>query len=395
MKTNVSSSHGIRMKFSDSQSKPSEQKMLFVWIMTFFFFITIFLLILIPNVRSGAEVLANRLFRASEAVNAYAYEYFDVSDDHPVAAAVILLSVMLVCVLSLAVILRSPILILALAAIYAGMQAYFGLSLPGWMNVLFYSCLGLLLMQKKMSPGVFVLFVGLLSVTVLLIMTHYPGVDPWIESRSEELRDLLTRSLPPEAFSAAASDELLETRHLNSRSLISGNNEAVAQQEFRLVTEEEEQISLPEWAEELSFLLPVLLVLVLLLCAGFLAVQYVKGRKHAAEKRLLFNSWNRAEAVCAMFGHIAAWLDSFGYGCGNIPYREWPQNLMKYLPVDYTEQFSACVPVLEMALYSDHQPADEQWQNVCSLLNETEKLLYDQADWKKRFRLRFVEFLYQ
>ena len=50
------------------------------------------LLAAVPSANEGLRALMNRLFDASEAVNAYAYARFDVPDDQPVAFAVMLLS---------------------------------------------------------------------------------------------------------------------------------------------------------------------------------------------------------------------------------------------------------------------------------------------------------------
>ena len=92
-----------------------------------------------------------------------------------------------------------------------------------------------------------------------------------------------------------------------------------------------------------------------------------------------------------MFSHIIHWLEFFGCGSGNLPYRDWTENLKEQMPEDYTTQFRSCVPIFEEALYSSRQPSSENVEAIRKLLRDTEKLLLSKADRAQRFRLKFTE----
>ena len=387
------SSDGIRVELSREKSVGQVRRCLclsFAGLLG----IALLALLLIPAVRNGAEVLCNRLFAASEAVNAYAYEYFAVDAAQSTAAAWVCLSVIVLSMLELVVCGRNPLFILLCALLTVGAQAYFGLSLPAWLNVTVFFFLGFFLVRGKISPGMIVSAVVILLGISLLIVWRYPGVDPWIESRSEVVRDRLTRAgIAAEFSGGVVPDEPIETRHVNSRTLIEGENESQTRQGFRIVTEDEQQISLPDWAHSLTSYLPAVLGAVLVLCLVFGLYRVISGRRAARASRKIFDSDDRAAAICAMFRHIAAWLESFGYGGGNLPYRDWVPSLNS-LPEGYAEHFRESVPDFERAFYSEYQPDEEALRRVRELLTETEELLYHQADCGKRLRLKYVECLY-
>lgn len=358
--------------------------------------VSIILLLTIPQARYGMGALCNRLFDASEAVNAYRYEHFQVPDEQPLTAAVIFLVLIGGSFAALVLITKNPALILISIFLAAGVQAYFGVSLPSWLNILFFSLSGVLLMKESLSFRTILFYTAVIGLVSLVILTQYPGVDPWIETRSEHVRDRLAGvTVRSENGSAGGADGLLETRHVNSRSLVSGEGESQDQRDFQLVTHDQEQISLPEWAESVSWLLPAVLAGSLIFGTLVLLVRVILQRNKAAASRLVFTSENRAEAICAMFGHIAAWLRSFGYDCGNLPYRDWTPALSESLSDSYAGHFETCVPDFEASLYSGKQPEEEQWMRVRDLLSETEEMLYHRSDWKKRLRLKYVECLYR
>jgi len=356
----------------------------------------ILLLFLLPDARNGLKALANRLFAASESVNAYAYAYFDVPAGQSITPAVILLSVIAFSASGILLIRRSPLMILGCSTLIAGVQAYFGLSLPGWLNILLFSALGLLLMRGNVPASFWGSSAGVILLSAAVIISSYPGVDPWIETRSEALRDRLTRSVfLPESNSDGNTDDPVETRHVNSRTLLSGEDPSQTDREYRLITKDQEQISLPDWVGDVTSFFPAAAAGAVLITSGYLLLRVDRRRRKAASKRLMFDSANRSEAICAMFRHIADWLESFGYGCGNLPYRDWAENLLPVLPEAYVNRFCGCVPLFEAALYSDKPSGGEQWKQVKDLLDETEALLYQRADFGKRLRLKYWECLYQ
>lgn len=355
----------------------------------------VLLLFLIPDARNGLKSLANRLFAVSESVNAYAYVYFDVPSGQSIVPAVVLLSIIAFSAAGIILIRKSSFMMVCCAALIVGLQAYFGLSLPAWLNVLLFSALGLLLVRGNNSSGFLCMSVGGIFLLAAVILSSYPGVDFWIERQSETLRDRLTRSIVlPDSSSDSNADEPIETRHVNSRALVNGENPSQTDREYRLITKDQEQISLPDWVGNVTSFFPVAAAGAVLIAAGYLMLRVVHKRQKAAAKRFGFDSADRSEAICAIFRHIVAWLDSFGYGGGNFPYRDWEENLLTVLPEEYVSRFRSCVPLFEAALYSEKPSGEGQWKQVKDLLAETEKLLYHRADFGKRLKLKFWECLY-
>ena len=365
---------GISLKSSDPAGRMSFKRKISAAFLALIL-VSVLLLFLLPGARDGTKVLINRLFDMSEAVNAYSYAHFETVPDQPVGTAVVLWGLILFGLTGIACSWREPVFLLLCAALTASVQAYFGLSLPAWVNVSIFSLLGLLLMRGKRTPGSLVFYTVVIGLCIGVILTQYPGVDSWIENQSELVRDRLTRSaVPAGGLSGTESDELIETRHVNSRSLISGEGESQTQREFQLITKDQEQISLPEWAEPLADLLPFILIAVFAVFLCFLLGKAVIRSRKAASERRLFYAEDRSAAVCAMFRYITDRLEAFGYGAGNVPFREWPVNLADKLSEAYAASFSSCVPVFESALYSGKQTAEEDWTRVMELLEETEAL---------------------
>ena len=128
----------------------------------------------------------------------------------------------------------------------------------------------------------------------------------------------------------------------------------------------------------------------------FLPFLYLNARrKKALEARLPFQSDNPGEALCAMFRHAAAYLENGGFGGGNLPYRKWPDIWQKALPEAYKKQYAACARLFEEAAYSDHPMTEAQREQARLFLSETERIFFDEADWKEKLRLRYGKCLHE
>lgn len=349
------------------------------------------LLFAIPSARQGGEALLNRVFEASEAVNAYAYDRFAVPADQPVGLAAALLALAALSLLGVTALSGSRALGLGLMAGCVLFQVYFGLSFPAWVNAPLFGLYALWLMprpwRKKavLSAGLGFLLV---SIAVLLL---YPGVDAPTEAASEALRDRLSQmaqSVAGVARELPAGEN--ETRHVHTQSLTAGDQEARADREYRLVTVEEQQISMPHWVNYLRIVLLLLLTVALVILPFLPFLLLNQRRKKALEARKAFASENVSEAVFAIFQHITAWLEATGHGGDNAPYAQWQAGLSP----EYAQRFAACEKLFEEAAYSAHPMREEQRQQALALLNETEQLLRRQADWKQRLRLRYKECLW-
>jgi len=356
--------------------------------------ITLLLLLLVfiailPEANRGAQALCNRLFAASERVNAYVYTSFPVPEDQSVLLASLLLLGILACLLALTVLRRSRLLALGLMAACSLFQVYFGLSFPWWINVPLYAALGLWMMKRPFDGRRALCFLLLVLLVSAAVLAFFPGVDAATESASESVRDRLSgfsRSLLGTAPELAAGET--ETRRVHTRSLETGDREAAPERTYRLVTEEAEAISMPRWIDWLKMILLLLLTvaLVALPFAPFLLLN--ARRRKAREARKAFASEDPGEAVCAIFTHVIRWLCETGHDAGNRPFADWAERLPAGLPEGYADRFARCAADFEQAAYSLHPLPEESRRRALSLLRETEAALWQRATRKQRFRLK-------
>ena len=352
-------------------------------------------LFLIPAARYGAQALCNRLFDASEQVNAYLYDRFPVPADQSVLLASVLLLLMLLLLITITLLSGSRLLAFFTAAGCAVFQMYFGLAFRSWLCIALFALLALWMLSRPLSRRNALSLLAAILAVALAITLIYPGVDAATEAASERVRDSLSRmSQQITGMVREVPEGENETRHTHTQSLTEGEGEADPEKEYRLETVEEEQISMPEWVSYLKIAL-LLLAAVLLMVLPFLPFLWLNAhRKKAQEARKVFASANVSEAICAIFRHVTAWLDAMGLGAGNLPYRNWAGYLPEGMQPGYDERFSQCAALFEEAAYSDHEMREDQRQEVLSLLDETEQALLARADWKQKLRLRYGDCLW-
>ena len=358
------------------------------------FSVFLFLLVLvfvIPSANRSVQALLNRLFDASEAVNAYAYERYAVPADTPVTLAAILLSAMGLSLLGMTLLFGNRLLALGIVAGCALFQMYFGLAFPAWGNVLMFTLFVLCVAKRPWNKRIILCAFAGITIVAIAVLFFYPGVNTATEAASEAARDRLSQaaqSIAGTVLELPAGEN--ETRHVHTQSLTAGDREAQTDREYRLVTVEEEQISMPHWVNYLRIILLLLLAVALVILPFIPFVLLNQRRKKAMDARKAFESENVSEAVFAIFQHITAWLETMGYGEDNVPYAAWNAELAP----DYTARFAACEKLFEEAAYSTHEMKEEQRQQALALLNETEQILQQQADWKQRLRLKYRECLW-
>ena len=169
---------------------------------------------------------------------------------------------------------------------------------------------------------------------------------------------------------------------------------AQAEKEYRLVTNEEEQISMPHRINYLRIAL-LLLLAVALLTLPFVPFLWLNAcRRKALEIRKAFEAEDTKAAVCVIFQHIVAWLEATGNGAGNLPYRDWPQHLAPRLSEEYAQRFGDCAALFEEAAYSDHAFSREQHRKTLALLQETEQMMQEKADLRQKLCLKYKECLW-
>lgn len=355
------------------------------------FLFSLMLLMAIPSANQGMQALLNRLFAASETVNAYTYERFAVPADTPVAVAVVLLTVMGFSLLGMTLLSGSRFPALGLMAACVLFQVYFGLAFPAWVNVPIFALFVLRILKRPWGKQTILCALAGVTAVTFAVLLIWPGVDASTEMASEAVRDRLSQmaqSITGTTREQPAGE--IETRHVHTQSLTSGDQEAQPDREYRLVTVEEEQISMPHWINYLRIILLLLLAVALVILPFLPFVLLNQRRKKALDARKVFDSVNVSEAVFAIFQHVATWLEAMGYGEDNTPYAAWSAEIAP----DYAARFSACEKLFEEAAYSTHEMKEADRQQALALLNETEQALQQRADWKQRLRLKYKECLW-
>ena len=350
--------------------------------------------ILLPAGRNGVISLLNRLMDASESVNAYTYRHIPVTSTPDEELAGTLLAAVAVCLGGALALRARKVCGFAAAILCAGTQAYFGLSLPASLNIALFTIFGIMMTDRitfrKVLCAAAILLAGITA-------AGWPGTDAPTEVASERVRDLLEPAAKSDADSLSNEnpDTIRETRHTDTWALTEGSGEAAAERRYRLVTIEEEQISRPKWIDYLKIVLLLLAAAAAVILPFIPAAALNRQRRKAREARTAFTSPDRSKAVCAMFRHVAKYLEKTGHGAGNAPFCDWPAEMAGKMPEKYVDSFQKCCILFEEAAYSDHGISEAQAEQVRELLAETEHLLYDQAGWRERLRLRYTECLHE
>ena len=357
--------------------------------------ISLLLLFLLPSCRLGAQALLNRVFDASERLNAYVYDRFPVDPSQDTLGAMSLLSIALIALLSLVVLTGSRALATCLALGAIALQIYFGLSFSPWIHILLFAGYMLFFFCRPLSRRQVFSFLSLLLALVLLVFLLYPGVNAAVEEASERVRDRLTE--PAGSVEGARQESEggeNETRHVHTQSLIVGEGEAVPDREYSLVSVEQEQISLPHWTNYLRIALLLLLTAIVVILP-FLPFVYLNRRRRIAEEHIaLFQSEDIPEAVCAIFRSVTGFLEETGCGGGNLPCVRWPEAFPEDMPEGYAGRFQACAALFEEAAYSGHGMTEEQRAQMLELLEETQSWLLPKCTWKQKLSLRYKRCIY-
>ena len=356
------------------------------------------LLLLLPPARESLKCLCNLVFAASEAVNAYAYEYFQTAADASPIPALGLLAAALAGLLLAALVGGSRIVPLVAALILAGGEIWLGLTPPAAVNVLIFALLALLAapMDTMRSRLAFLLAIAAIFLSVQVLA---PGVRAKLEEASEHVRDRLD---PVEQLVSGADhtpqqeppQTAREENRLDTETAGEASGDAQNTQNYQHIYEQEQEISPPKGTDYLKIALLTLLILALLTLPFLPFVLFDARRRRALERRAAFDSPDCSEAIRALFLHLTAYLDSCGKGGGNQPFIQWDGTLTHTLSPEYAARFRRAAALFEEAVYSTHTMGEEQRAELRRLLTETERLLYDGADRKTKFRLKYLECLH-
>ncbi|MBR4501052.1 MAG: DUF58 domain-containing protein [Clostridia bacterium] len=352
-------------------------------------------LLLVPGLRRSAGALCNRIFEESERLNTYLYPRFAVPDGQGILPAAGCLCLIFAGPLAAMILMRSRLTALCFMLFTVGFQVYFGLSLPSWMNAALFLLFALWCMgnRETIRENARILSLAVLS-AILVTYIFFPGVNAATESASERARDLMADIAGTDAGAFLdLPGAVSETRHTHDLSPMEGEASARSEREYRPVSVGEQQISGPERTDWVRVLLLVLLAAALLILPFLPFLVLNERRKKVRETTALFENGDTAEAVCAIFGRVIAWLDAMDCGQGNLPCRDWAQGLEQTVSPDYALRFARCAAAFEEAAYSGRAPGEDKRREALELLKDTRNILLQRADGFRRFRLRYFDCL--
>lgn len=354
------------------------------------------LLFALPSGMESFKALCNELYRLSEASNPYIYDYFDVPQGCSFTPA------LAICIGAASAFAAAGFLsgirsiFLLLAAGLAGFQMYFGIALPLIGNAAFFGLMALGLTVKRESLGQMLPQLVCMAAVVLAVSLLAPGVDPKTETLSEAVRDRL--SLMADDLTEEEQKELdqrpLETKHENRVQTADVNAEDL-QMHYQYQTEQEKEIALPKSFSYLKTAVLFLLMIALLVVPFLPFILFNSRRRLAQERRADMESDDLTAAVKAAFLCSADYLLACSGKDENCSFTTWAKSPFMDLPAEYWKAFDACSLIWQQAVYSPHPLTESQKDQVFDLLDQTEALLYDEADLKTRLKLRFVYCLHE
>lgn len=347
---------------------------------------------LLPAVRGGALLLANGLYTASEAVNAYAYDYFAAPDAASVRAALRVFAVLGGALCAAAC--RRRALLAALFFGVAFLEAYFGVVPGAWRNLLLFAVLAFLIARGDGGlRGGAALLAGLAAVALLVYLLA-PRPIAAVEAYSERLRDELGALAETVAQPNTPPEEENDRARQESRQHeAQANADASAEQElqaFEQLTEGEREISLPHRVDygRIALLLLATVAVLVVPFAPFLLLN--RARRRAAERREAFETADNAAAIRAMFAHTMDWLRASGLQTRNRPFAQCAGAVETLTSTDYAARYAAAVLIWQEAAYSAHELDETKRAAIRALMEETERSLYGRADWRAKLRLKYI-----
>lgn len=346
--------------------------------------------VVLSSTRGGAAALANRLYDASEAVNAYAYERFESAGEARAALPWLALLGGALCAFAA----RRRIGAVALFLGVAFLEGYFGVTPPAWQNLLLFAALALPLVSGGREAGsAAALLAGAAAVT-LAVCLLVPRPIAAVEAYSEHLRDelgaaamALTQSAPPESETNRVRQE---SRQHAEAAYEDGTGTA---REFERRTENERELSLPHRVDWLRIALLLLAVVALLIVPFLPFLLFSRAQRRAEERRAAFAAADNAAAIRAMFAHTMDWLRAGGLQTENRPFAACKEAVEKLTSASFAAQYAEAASIWQEAAYSRHAMTDAQRKSVRALLDAAAETLYEKADRRTRFRMKYIDCL--
>ena len=359
--------------------------------------VVLVLLFFLPAARESLKCLLNRLFSASEAVNTYVYDRFSVAADASPTPALLLLGGLMAVLLLLSFLRRSRLIPFLFALLLAFAEIWLGLTPPPLLNALLFALLMLLALRVRDLRNAGAVLLASAAV-FFFISAVFPGVNAAQEERSELARDRLgvleQRITGTYAEENSTAQSAREENRLNEGADAGIKDDTRNDRGYQHLYEQEQQISRPQRVRYLKIILLTLGILALLTLPFAPFLFFNAKRKQSLARRAAFASPDCAEAIRAMFLHLTAYLDACGMGAGNSSFSRWPERLSGRMPTDYIREYRYAASIFSEAAYSTHPMTEEQRTDMEKILDETERILYDEAGWKQKLRLKYVECLH-
>ena len=359
--------------------------------------VVLVLLFFLPAARESLKCLLNRLFSASEAVNTYVYDRFSVAADASPTPALLLLGGLMAVLLLLSFLRRSRLIPFLFALLLAFAEIWLGLTPPPLLNALLFALLMLLALRVRDLRNAGAVLLASAAV-FFFISAVFPGVNAAQEERSELARDRLDaleqRITGTYVEENSTAQSAREENRLNEGADAGIKDDTRNDRGYQHLYEQEQQISRPQRVRYLKIILLTLGILALLTLPFTPFLFFNAKRKRSLARRAAFASPDCAVAIRAMFLHLTAYLEACGMGAGNRSFSRWPELLSGHMPTDYVQKYRYAASLFSEAAYSTHPMTEEQRTNMEKFLDETERILYDEAGWKQKLRLKYVECLH-
>lgn len=355
----------------------------------------------LPSARNGIAALSNRLFARSEAFNRYFYNYFSVWGDalqRDERVARCLLAIVEASATTWVIAMPCPGA-MAISAGLCGLQIYFGVVSGTWQTLSVFICLIYMALWQREEFRSWRHQIALLVCLLLmsaLVFAMFPGVDATLERFSEDIKDRFARSAIQGTITLTEEETISLTRHesqLQEENVHLTDVDGQAEREYQKKQAYQQELSLPRQIDYLK-LLGIFLGMVLLLIGPFLPLIWMdRKRKKARELRKAFETDNLNRAVCAMFQHIAECLSLGRVQMQTISFSHLTCQSAFFLSEEYCLEYEKAIPIWLQAAYSDHPISCEQKEMVYSLLRQTERMVWENATRKQRWKLRYADCL--
>lgn len=336
-------------------------------------------------IADGARYLINNLYAASEAEQAYRYQYLTLQGAAPaeMCASVFLtvISLLLALVISVAGEKGRTAIGLSLVGAFAILSAYFGI-LPdnGWFTFWFFASVLLIIRGSGRRFSVFICSAALVVVVSMVVMgtafVVVGGENPRVSQTEEELRDYF-------ALSTVRYDSEMQELPGEEKEDDTTKSEAGMETEGSTGAE---SVFHRNWRRIFLTILFILLIALLL----FIPAVLIDRINEKRTKNLAgIDSEDHRVAVRSMFRYTNQWLLAYGIVFENEPYSEFVDMLSDKILGEYADKYKEAVFLWQEAAFSSHEITKEQRREMWTFMEKTISLVWERATCSTRIRMKY------